>query len=51
MSRARRRIDSAPPEALLDTLADPVDRPRDAGITCAALDGTLLHVADDEQLT
>ncbi|WP_406416323.1 transposase domain-containing protein [Streptomyces sp. NBC_00873] len=56
LSRARRRIGSAPLKALFKALASLVGRPRDAGVTwralrCVALDGTLLHVPDDEQLT
>ena len=56
LTRARRRVGSAPLRRLFETLAGPVARPGQAGsfyrgLRTVAVDGTLLHTPDDETLT
>ncbi|MFJ2577121.1 IS4 family transposase [Kitasatospora aureofaciens] len=56
LSRARRRIGAAPLRRLFETLAGPVARRGQVGafyrgLRTVALDGTLLHVPDDAQVT
>ncbi|MFF3519000.1 IS4 family transposase [Streptomyces sp. NPDC002573] len=56
LSRARRRIGAAPLWRLFETLAGPVAHRGQAGtfyrgLRTVAVDGTLLHVPDDEQIT
>ncbi|PNE39526.1 hypothetical protein AOB60_00880 [Streptomyces noursei] len=56
LSRARRRIGAAPLRRLFDVLAGPVgERGRPGvfwqGLRCVAVDGTHLHVPDDDQVT
>jgi transposase IS4-like protein/DDE family transposase len=56
LSRARRRVGAAPLKLLFETLAGPLARPGQAGafyrgLRTVAVDGTHLHVPDDEQVT
>lgn len=56
LTRARRRVGSAPLRVLFETLAGPVARPGQAGsfyrgLRTVAVDGTLLHTPDDKALT
>ncbi|WP_370269610.1 IS4 family transposase [Streptomyces sp. V4I8] len=56
LSRARRRIGAAPLRRLLETLAGPVAYRGQVGVfyrglRTVAVDGTLLHVPDDEAVT
>lgn len=56
LSRARRRIGAAPLRRLFETLAGPVAHRGQVGafyrgLRTVAVDGTLLHVPDDEALT
>ena len=56
LPRARRRIGAAPLRRLFETLAGPVAHLGQAGsfyrgLRCVAVDGTLLHVPDDQRIT
>lgn len=56
LSRARRRIGSAPLRRLFETLAGPIAQRATSGafyrgLRTVAVDGTSLHLPDDEQLT
>ncbi|MCX5105402.1 transposase domain-containing protein [Streptomyces sp. NBC_00439] len=56
LTRARRRVGSAPLRVLFETLDGPVARPGQAGsfyrgLRTVAVDGTLLHTPDGETLT
>ncbi|MFE7526365.1 IS4 family transposase [Kitasatospora sp. NPDC057542] len=56
LARARRRLSAAPLRRLFETIAGPVAGPGQAGsfyrgLRTVALDGTYLHVPDDEQVT
>ncbi|WP_327075458.1 IS4 family transposase [Kitasatospora purpeofusca] len=56
LSRARRRIGAAPLRLLFETLAGPLARPGQVGafyrgLRTVAIDGTLQHVPDEEQIT